>query len=196
MRLARGRNSSDRKRSRSRPSPASTTVSRMCKSNLVEHNKEVGENGRQRLLRLVDDEHRPRQRGIDVGLRALRSTVSRPAVVGTQFDAEQVAHLAIEIGKIALGPAGTPTLTSRCSESRSARTRKVTDLPAPGAPVTRAKPPSPTSCWTREQNEAMRGIADMKRLHRHVGSERIPFEAVKRGHLLVHVSSPCSSFGR
>ena len=67
---------------------------------------QLGENGRQHLLRLVDDEHRPRQRGIDVGLPALAQHLGAgPAVVGTQFDAEQVAHLAIEIGEIGLGPA-------------------------------------------------------------------------------------------
>src|SRR6267378_1891797 len=37
---------------------------------------------------------------------------------------------------------------------------------------------------------------DMERLDRHVGRERIPFEAIEREQLLVHVSSPCSSLGR
>jgi hypothetical protein len=61
-----------------------------------------------------------------------------------------------------LGEAGgrvtMPILTSRCAPRRSARTRSVTDLPVPGAPVTRAKPPSPTSCWTRQQNDSMRRV--------------------------------------
>ena len=34
--------------------------------------------------------------------------------------------------------------------------RKMTDLPVPGAPVTRAKPPSPTSRSTRQQNDSAR----------------------------------------
>ena len=49
-----------------------------------------------------------------------------------------------------------PILASRWLPRRSARMRKVTDLPAPGMPVTRAKPPSPTSCSTRQQNVSMR----------------------------------------
>jgi hypothetical protein len=48
-----------------------------------------------------------------------------------------------------------PTVTSRCAESRSVKMRSMADLPVPGAPVTRAKPPSPTSCWTRQQNDSM-----------------------------------------
>jgi hypothetical protein len=35
----------------------------------------------------------------------------------------------------------------------------------------------------------------MQRFHWHVGSKRIPFEAIEREQLLVHVSSPCSSLG-
>jgi hypothetical protein len=36
--------------------------------------------------------------------------------------------------------------------------RKVTDLPVPGAPVMSAKPPSPASCSTGQQNDSMRGV--------------------------------------
>ena len=73
--------------------------------------------------------------------------------------------------------------------------RRVTDLPVPGAPVTRAKPPSPTSCSTRQQNDSMRR-RDMQRLDRHVGRERVPLEAIEGEQLLVHVSSPSSCLGR
>ena len=56
---------------------------------------QLGENGRQHLLRLVDDQDRPRQRGVNVGLPALAQHLGAgPAVVGAQLDAEQVAHLA------------------------------------------------------------------------------------------------------
>src|SRR5208337_3031140 len=44
-----------------------------------------------------------------------------------------------------------------------------------------------------ERLDARRG---MERLDRHVGRKRVPFEAVEREQLLVHVSSPCSSLGR
>ena len=55
MRLPSGRNSSDRKRSCRRPSPASTTVSRMWESSRAENKQaQLGENRRQHLLRLVN----------------------------------------------------------------------------------------------------------------------------------------------
>ena len=37
---------------------------------------QLGQNGRQHLLRLVDDQDRPRQRGVDVGLPAPRSALA------------------------------------------------------------------------------------------------------------------------
>ena len=50
---------------------------------------QLGENGRQHLLRLVDDQDRPRQRGIDVGLPALAQHLGAgPAVVGAELDAD------------------------------------------------------------------------------------------------------------
>ena len=94
-----------------------------------------------------------------MGLPALAQHLGAgPAVVGAQLDPEQVAHLAIEVGEIGLGPAAHADLDVTLRESRSARMRKVTDLPVPGAPVTRAKPPSPASCSTRQQNDSMRGV--------------------------------------
>src|ERR1700722_677673 len=59
----------------------------------------------------------------------------------------------------ACGRDSTPTCTSRSPASRSASTRSVTDLPTPGAPVTSAKPPSPASCSTRQQNDSIRGVS-------------------------------------
>src|SRR5262249_31290740 len=53
----------------------------------------------------------------------------------------------------ACGRESTPTVTSRCAASRSARMRSVTDLPVPGAPVINANPPSPASCSTRQQKD-------------------------------------------
>ena len=55
-----------------------------------------------------------------------------PAVGGTEFDAEQVAHLTIEVRKAGLLACRMPTLTSRCAPRRSARMRSVTDLAEPG----------------------------------------------------------------
>ena len=61
-----------------------------------------------------------------MGLPALAQHLGAgPAVVGAEFDAEQVAHLAVEVGEIGRGRLHKPILTSRCCESRSARMRKV-----------------------------------------------------------------------
>src|SRR6185312_264080 len=59
---------------------------------------------------------------------------------------------------LACGRLITPTDTSRCVASEADRMRNAADLPQPGAPVTRAKPPSPASCWTRQQNDSRRGV--------------------------------------
>ena len=171
MRLARGRNSSDRKRSRSRPSPASTTVSRMWESNLVEHNRRNSEKTVDSISCASSTTSTGRaSAGIDVGLPALAQHLGAgPAVVGTQFDAEQVAHLAIEIGEIGLGPAAHADLDVTLlgeplgenpqgdrlagagragDEGEAAFADQLLDAPA-------------------ERRDARR---DMKRLHRHVGN--------------------------
>src|SRR5271167_5115940 len=59
---------------------------------------------------------------------------------------------------LACGRLITPTVTSRCVASDADRMRKVADLPQPDAPVTRAKPPSPASCCTRQQNDSRRVV--------------------------------------
>src|SRR5277367_3972702 len=59
---------------------------------------------------------------------------------------------------LACGRLITPTVTSRCVASDAVRMRKAADLPQPGAPVTRAKPPSPASCCTRQQNDSRRVV--------------------------------------
>ena len=61
---------------------------------------QLGEHGRQHLLRLVDDQHGARERGIDVALPALAQQLcAAPSVVRMQHDAEQLAHLAVEVGE-------------------------------------------------------------------------------------------------
>ena len=107
MRLPSGSSSSERRRSSSRPSPASTTVSRIVAVEARGRQQpQLGEHGGQHLLGLVDDQHGSRQRGVDMGLPALAQHLGAgPAVVRGQLDAEQVAHLAIEVGEAGLGPA-------------------------------------------------------------------------------------------
>ena len=84
-----------------------------------------------------------------------------------------------------------PTFTSRLASSRSARMRKVTDLPAPGA------------CDEGEAAladellgapaEGFDAAADVQGLVGHVGSERAPLEAVEGEHFPVHEALPWSS---
>ena len=53
---------------------------------------------RSELLGLVDQQDRPQQSGVDMGLPAgAQQLGAGPAVVGPQLDAEQVAHLAVEV---------------------------------------------------------------------------------------------------
>src|ERR1700730_13219772 len=59
---------------------------------------------------------------------------------------------------LACGRLITPTVTSRCVASEAVRMRKAADLPQPGTPVTRAKPPSPASCCTLQQNDSRRVV--------------------------------------
>ena len=55
------------------------------------------------LLRLVDDQHGPGQRALDVGLPALAQDFrAGEAVMRAQFDPEEFAHLAIEVGDVGL----------------------------------------------------------------------------------------------
>ena len=157
---------------------------------------QLGENGRQHLLRLVDDQDRPRQRGVDVGLPALAQHLGAgPAVVGAEFDAEQVAHLAIEVGEIGLGPAAQADLDVTLLREPLGENAQGDRLACAGSPGDEGEAAFADQLLDApaERLDARRG---MERLDRHVGRKRIPFEAVEREQLLVHVSSPCSSLGR
>ena len=81
-----------------------------------------------------------------------------PSVVRAQFDAEEVAHLAVEVGDVGLRPADHADLdvALRPPDARPGCARQA-DLPVPGSPVTTAKPPSAARWRTRRQKESMRG---------------------------------------
>src|SRR5271155_2694895 len=49
-------------------------------------------------------------------------------------------------------------MMSRRAARRRATMRKATDLPVPGSPATSAKPPSWTSCSTRQAKWSMAGV--------------------------------------
>ena len=157
---------------------------------------QLGEHGWRHLLGLVDDQHRSRQSGVDVGLPAITQHLgSCPAVVWSQLDAEQIAHLAIEVGEAglrarddadsdvalraeALGENaqrdGLPGAGGAGDEGEAAFADELLDAPA-------------------ERLDAARHV---QRLDRHVGCERVPLQAVESQHLLVHGVSPSSSLGR
>ena len=79
----------------------------MWESSLAEVSRRSSERtGRGHLLGLVDDEHRSGKRAVDMRLPALAQDLgAAPAVVRTQLDAEEVAHLAVEVGDVGLRPA-------------------------------------------------------------------------------------------
>ena len=81
---------------------------------------QLREDGGLDFLRLVDDEHGPGQGGIDIGLPALAQHLGAgPAVVRLEFDAEQVAHLAVEVGDVGLRAADHAELDVALRRQRS-----------------------------------------------------------------------------
>ena len=56
------------------------------------------------LLGLVDEQHRTQARGVEVGEPAgTQRLEAHPAVVGSEFDGEQVAELTVEVGEVGAG---------------------------------------------------------------------------------------------
>jgi len=66
---------------------------------------QFGEHGGLHLLCLVNQQHRSGQGGLDVRLPTVAQGLgATPAVMRAQLDAEELAHLAIEVGDIGLRP--------------------------------------------------------------------------------------------
>ena len=66
---------------------------------------QFGEHGGLHLLCLVNQQHRSGQGGLDVRLPTVAQGLgATPAVMRAQLDAEEFAHLAIEVGDIGLRP--------------------------------------------------------------------------------------------
>jgi hypothetical protein len=112
-----------------------------------------------------------------------------------EHDAEQVSHLTVKVPESRLRTADDADLdvALRCeSLGEDAQRDRLAGAGSAGDEREAAlasellDPPA-------ERLDARR---DAQRLDRHVRGERIPLEAVEREQLLVHVSSPCSSFGR
>jgi len=145
--------------------------------------------------RSVDDKNGPRERGVDMGLPALAQHLgAAPAVMRVEHDAEQLAHLAIEVGEAGLGTADHADLDVALRREPLGENAQRHRLAGAGRAGDEGKaafagelldPPA-------ERLDLRR---DTQRLDRHVGGERVPLEAVECEQLLVHVSSP-SSLGR
>ena len=117
---------------------------------------------------------------------------SAPAIMRMQCDTEQLAESRGRSRRCRLAGGSTRRPARRASlASRSVRSRSVTDLPMPAAPLTNAKPPSPASCSTRQQKDSMRGVSwsastgtsEANGLH---------FRPYRASSLLVHRVSPSS----
>jgi len=146
-------------------------------------------------LRLVDDQHGPGQGFVDMGLPALAQDLgATPAVVWMEFDAEEVAHLAIEVGDVGLWAADHANLHVTLGGKRCGQDAQDGGLAGAGSAGDEGE-----AAFAHElldpPAERFQAGGDMQRRGRHGGSERIPFEAVQREHLVVHASSP-SSLGR
>ena len=111
-----------------------------------------------------------------------------------QFDAEEFAHLAIEVGDVGLRPADHADRHVALRRQRCGQDAQGGGFAAAGRAGDQGEatfagellhPPA----------EQFQARGDVQRLGRHVGGERVPFEAVEREHLVVHASSP-SSLGR
>jgi hypothetical protein len=156
---------------------------------------QLGEDRQEHLLRFVHDEHQPRERRVDVRLPAVAQDLrAAPAVVRMELDAEEVAHLAVEVGEAGLR-------TGEDAHLHVALGREPLGEDAQGHRLAGARVPGHEgeAALARELLDAPREGLDarchVERLDRHIGSEGVPLEAVQREELLVHGSSP-SSLGR
>jgi hypothetical protein len=157
---------------------------------------QLGEHSRQHLLGLVDDQHGSRQGGVDMGLPALAQHLGAgPSVVRGELDSEQVAHLAIEVDEAGLGPAEDADLDVALSCEPLGENTQRDRLAGAGRTGDEGEATLADELLDAPA-ERLDASADVKGLDRHVGSEGVPLETIESQHLLVHLSSPSSSFGR
>ena len=151
--------------------------------------------GRQHLLGLVDDQHRPGECAVDVCLPALAQDFgAAPAIVRVQFHAEDVAHLAIEVGDVGLRATDDADLDVALRRQMSGQDAQGDGFAGAG----RSRDEGEAALVGELRDPPAEGTQagrDMQRLGRHAGGEGVPLEAVERQQLLVHGSSP-SSLGR
>jgi hypothetical protein len=118
-----------------------------------------------------------------------------PSIVWGEFDAEQVAHLAVEVGEAGPGPAEDADLDIALSAEPLGENAQRHRLAGAGRAGDEGEAAFADELLDGPA-ERLDASAEVERLDRHVGSERVPLEAIEGQHLLVHVSSPSWSFGR
>ena len=118
-----------------------------------------------------------------------------PAVVRGQLDAEQIAHLAVEVGKAGLRPADDADLDVALGAKALGEDAQGDRLAGAGRAGDEGEAAFADELLDAPAERSMRRVT-CKRLDRHVGCERVPFEAIEREHLLVHGSSSLVVLGQ
>jgi hypothetical protein len=159
MRLPSGSSSSRRSFSVRRASPASTTHSSGCESKRALASRRSSESVAGLISWASSISSTGRRRAIPDGRASVRAGLeAAPAVVRAQRHAEHLAHLAVEVGEVALRMVDRPDGDIGQPARRSASRRSTTLLPVPGSPWIMAKPPSRIcACSMRQQKCSSRG---------------------------------------
>jgi len=111
--------------------------------------------------------------------------------VRTQLDAEEVAHLTIEVGDVGLRPADRADLDIAFVRQLIGQNAQTGGL----AGSRFAGDDGKAAFGDEMADAAAEGVdarGDMQRLGRHAGSKRVPLEPVESEQRLVHGSSPSS----
>src|SRR5205807_5052655 len=116
-------------------------------------------------------------------------------VVRSKLDAEQITHLAVEVGEASLGPANDADLDVTLRAEPLGEDAQRNRLAGAGCAGDEGKAALANQLLDAPA-ERLDAPRDMQRLNRYVGCERVPLEAVEGEQLLVHVSSPSSFLGR
>jgi len=115
-----------------------------------------------------------------------------PAVVGRKLDAEQIAHLAIEVGEARLRPADDADLDVALGLQPVGEDAQGDGLAGSGRAGDEGEAAFADELLGAPA-EGLGAAADVQRLDRHVGGKGVPLEAVEGEHLFVHDPSPWSS---